>query len=112
MPAADRAVGPKNVFDHVSLRARLTFYAGVFCVFAPFSLIYDLVERNYVAEAPWTFLNSIIDTAIPTRECDPLSPGSDREISPRPYAPEPPLSLVLRGEILQVHNLVNRTPLR
>jgi len=69
-------------------------------------------EGNYVAEAPWTFLNSIIDTAIPTRECDPLSPGSDREISPRPYAPEPPLSLVLRGEILQVHNLVNRTPLR
>jgi len=41
---AERPVGPKNVFDHVGLRARLTFYAGVFCLFAPFSLIYDLMS--------------------------------------------------------------------
>jgi len=31
-------------FDQVSLRAQLTFYTGVFCLFAPFSLIYDFMS--------------------------------------------------------------------
>ena len=34
--------GAKYAFEHVSPKAQLVFYAGVFCVFAPFSLIYDL----------------------------------------------------------------------
>jgi len=36
--------GPKAAFGHVRLRARLVFYAGVFCVFAPFALVYDLAS--------------------------------------------------------------------
>ncbi len=62
MLAADRAVGPKNVFDHVSLRARLTFYAGVFCVFAPFSLIYDLASPkglSWQSLAVWTAYSGV-----------------------------------------------------
>jgi len=53
MTAAERQVGPKNVFDHVSLRARLTFYAGVFCLFAPLALIYDLTSPKGL---PWQSL--------------------------------------------------------
>ena len=53
MAGVDRQVGPKNVFDHVGLRARLTFYAGVFCLFAPFSLIYDLASPKGL---PWQSL--------------------------------------------------------
>ncbi len=44
MARSDRKGGSKNPFDYVSLRARLIFYTGVFCVFAPFSLIYDLAS--------------------------------------------------------------------
>lgn len=35
--------GTKYAFEHVSPKAQFVFYAGVFCVFAPFSLIYDLM---------------------------------------------------------------------
>jgi hypothetical protein len=57
MAATERPIGQKNVFDHVSLRAQLTFYAGVFCVFAPFSLIYDLASPkglSWQSLALWT----------------------------------------------------------
>lgn len=53
MAASDRRTGPKNAFAHVSLPARLIFYAGVFCVFAPFSIIYDLASPKGL---PWTTL--------------------------------------------------------
>jgi hypothetical protein len=35
---------PRDFFTLVGLRARLTFYAAVFFVFAPFSIIYDLAS--------------------------------------------------------------------
>lgn len=53
MAAADRQTDPKSAFSHVSRPARLTFYAGVFCLFAPFSLIYDLSSPQGL---PWTSL--------------------------------------------------------
>ena len=40
--ASERAVGSRNFFEHVGTRARLTFFVGVFCLFAPFPLIFDL----------------------------------------------------------------------
>ena len=43
----------QNPFDHFSPSARLIFYAGVFCVFAPFALIYDLASPKGL---PWTTL--------------------------------------------------------
>jgi hypothetical protein len=51
--AGSRQSGPKNAFDHVGLPARLVFYAGVFCVFAPFALVYDLASPKGL---PWTSL--------------------------------------------------------
>jgi phosphoserine phosphatase RsbU/P len=62
MAATEGPVGPKNVFDHVSLRARLTFYAGVFCLFAPFSLIYDLASPkglSWQSLAAWTAYSGV-----------------------------------------------------
>ena len=50
---ADQRKPDKNAFGHVSLQARLIFYAGVFCVFAPFSLIYDLASPKGL---PWTII--------------------------------------------------------
>ena len=47
------ASAPKGVFDHVSLKARIIFYGGVFCFFAPFNLIYDLASP---ANKPWPIL--------------------------------------------------------
>jgi hypothetical protein len=44
---------PQSAFAHVGLPAQVTFYAGVFCVFAPFSLIYDLATPKGL---PWTTL--------------------------------------------------------
>lgn len=44
---------PKNAFAHVGRRAQLVFYAGVFCLFAPFSIIYDLASPKGL---PWTHL--------------------------------------------------------
>jgi hypothetical protein len=51
--AARRPTASPNSFAHVSLPAQLVFYAGVFCVFAPFSLIYDLAMPKGL---PWTSL--------------------------------------------------------
>lgn len=53
MASAGTSSSPKHVFDHVSLKARLIFYGGVFCLFAPFSLIYDLASP---ANKPWPLL--------------------------------------------------------
>ena len=53
MAAADRRAHSKNAFDHVSPAARFIFYAGVFFVFAPFSLIYDLASPKGLS---WTTL--------------------------------------------------------
>ncbi len=50
MATEARSIGPKYVFDHVGTRARVMFYIGVFCLFAPFSLIYDLATPRGV---PW-----------------------------------------------------------
>src|SRR6185503_10237931 len=48
-----RRFGPKNAFDHVGVPARLVFYAGVFCVFAPLALVWDLASPKGL---PWTSL--------------------------------------------------------
>ena len=47
------ASGPRNAFDHVGLAARLVFYTGVFCVFAPFAMVWDLAAPKGL---PWTSL--------------------------------------------------------
>jgi hypothetical protein len=53
MAAADRHAGSKNPFDYASAPARWLFYTGVFCIFAPFSLIYDLAAPKGLS---WTVL--------------------------------------------------------
>ncbi len=61
--ASEHSVGPKGVFDHVSLKARLTFYAGVFCLFAPFSLIWDLASPqgySWQRLAAWTAYSGVV----------------------------------------------------
>lgn len=51
MAESGRRSRPLYAFDHVSLPARLIFFTGVFCVFAPFSLVYDLASPKGL---PWT----------------------------------------------------------
>ena len=53
MAGANPKGRPSYAFENVSLKAQLVFYAGVFCVFAPFSLVYDLAAPKGL---PWSNL--------------------------------------------------------